>query len=827
MPLPTLLREGFIVPNSKFSKREKTRIKDMKSIDYIMEFIGDRTPRVGGLAPKIQPKTAGDKVIVLKSDTGSGKSTVLAPYLYETFQSRTRKSMAITQPRVLTAVDIATGLPEFYPFLELDKNLGYSTGAYKRLPTDAGLIFMTIGTLLQHIQSYEPDKFMRKYSYILIDEVHERDMNVDMTLFLLKKFLSEYYDDINCPMIILMSATFDPNTFMDFFNCPNENYIQVVGSTFPIEANFLKYESHDYIQTAVDRAEKIHVENITDITNDEQFRDIILFVSGAGPSKKILEKLHVFNSSVLSKSFDDVKQYISDKKVDKHGVHGGSEQFYIAPIDLSRSSYNASGDEYQNLFSDIKDISIPIYKTNGDKLDKKTIIKWVNPTRRVIVATPIAETGVTIDTLKYCIDTGFATDVSFNPDYGVKTLTVSPITRGMATQRRGRVGRKAPGIWYPCYTEKTFKKLQEDQFAKMLTSDVTEELMNIIITETDSQIMESHKREGFITHKLSDNSFYTLMKNNSLNMSKVDFLESPSSSSLVYSTEKLRILGFIDNEYNPTVLGLYSQKIGKISMENKRLLFASFSHGANTLDIITAIAFIQVGKRYVFHRKYKPINMTTMTDKEWEFYYKIVICDEIVEFILVWELYSEMLDKYITSIKKKVDKGSEYVFDVSRIKKWCDDNKILYDGLLWVSSVRDEIIENVISAGINPYYNGMGLEKGSYNLLTMLRKNLDDFVDEVKKIKKCVLDGYRCNLIVWDDIRKKHILKHRNIPVFIRSNVMTRMGDDAAQRNANFMISTDFLFMKSFMGKGFGVESTGALSVLDPYLNIDLNFMDG
>lgn len=826
MQLPTLLRDGFIVPNSKFSKREKSRIKDMKSIDYIMEFIGDRTPRVGGSAPKIVPKTPGDKVIVLKSDTGSGKSTVLAPFLYETFQERTRRSMAITQPRVLTAVDIATGLPEFYPFLELDKNLGYSTGAYKRLPVDAGLIFMTIGTLLQHIQSYEPEQFMRKYSYILIDEVHERDMNVDMVLFLLKKFLSEHYDNVDCPMVILMSATFDPTTFMDFFDCPYENYIQVVGSTFPIEANFLKYDSHDFIQTATDRAEKIHVENISDVTNDEQFRDIILFVSGSSPSKKILEKLHIFNSNILSKPFDDVKKYISSKKPDKHGVYGGSENYYIAPIDLSRTSYTASGDDYQNLFSNIKDISIPIYKTDGNKLDKSSIIKWVNPSRRIIIATPIAETGVTIDTLKYCIDTGFATDVAFNPDYGVKTMTISPITQGMATQRRGRVGRKAPGVWYPCYTEKTFKNLQVDQFAKMLTSDVTEELLNISIKETDSQIIESHNKNGFVTHKLSDNSLYMLTQNDKMDISKVDFLESPSSSSLVYSTEKLRILGFIDNEYNPTLLGLYSKKIGKISIENKRVLLASFAHGANTLDIITAIAFIHVGKRYIFHRKYKPINMTSMTQKEWEFYYKVVICDEIVEFILVWDLYSEFLDKYIKSIKKKVDKGGEYVFDVSHVRKWCDENKILYDGLLWVSGVRDELIESTISAGINPYYNGMGLDKGSYSLLTMLRKNLDDFVDEVKKIKKCILDGYRCNLMVWNNVRKKYILKHRNIPVSIRSNAMSRMGDDAVQRNANFIIGTDFLFMKSFMGKGFGVESTGAISILDPYLNIDLNFMD-
>ena len=827
MPLPTLLREGFIVPNTKFSKREKSRIKSMKSIDYIIEFIGDRTPRFGGMAPKIPAKSLGDRVIVLKSDTGSGKSTVLAPYLYETFQQRTRKSMAITQPRVLTAVDIATGLPEFYPFLKMDTNLGYSTGAYKRLPVDPGLIFMTIGTLLQQIQSFEPEQFMRKYSYILVDEVHDRDLNIDMTLYLIKKFLAKYYDDVNCPMVILMSATFKPSTFMEYFECPYENYIQVVGSTFPIENNFLKYDSHDFIQTAIDISEKIHVENISDVTNDEIFRDIIIFVSGGGPLKKILDSLHIFNGNILSKSFDEVKSYITNKKIDKHGVRGGdTKNYYIAPIDLSGKSYHASGVEYQNLFSDIKDITIPIYKTDGNKLDKNTIVKWVNPSRRIIIATPIAETGVTIDTLKYCIDTGFVTDVSFNPDYGITTLLIKNVTRGMATQRKGRVGRKSPGYWYPCYTEKTFKNLQEDQFAEILTDDITEEMNNIIVNETDSQIIESPNNDGFLTHKLSDNSRYVLMQNNDMFMSKVDFLESPSASSLTYSVEKLRILGFIDNLYNPTEIGLYSKNIGKITMENKRMILASFAHGANTLDIITAVVFIQIQKRFIFHRKYKPINMTNLSEKEWEFYYKIVIGDEIVEFILVWELYSEFLNKYITSIKKKASNGADYTFDVSEVKKWCEDNKLIYSGLLMVSKMRDEIIESLISIGINPYYNGMGIEKGEYNLLNMLRDDVEDFVDEIKKIKHCILDGYRCNLIIWDAIRKKHIIKHRNIPIFVKSNVMSRMGDDAIQKNANFLISTDFMFVKSFMGKGFGVESTGAVSIMDSYLNIDLNFTD-
>ena len=146
--LPTLLRKGFIIPPAKASKAEKDRIKNIISIDYITNYISDRIPLIPGASAKKPAKSAGDKVIILKSDTGSGKSTVLPPTLYKLFQERTRKSIAVTQPRVLTAVDIPTGLPDFYPELKMDINLGYITGPMRRAPKEKGVIFMTTGILL-------------------------------------------------------------------------------------------------------------------------------------------------------------------------------------------------------------------------------------------------------------------------------------------------------------------------------------------------------------------------------------------------------------------------------------------------------------------------------------------------------------------------------------------------------------------------------------------------------------------------------------------------------------------------------------------------------
>ena len=164
--LPTLLRKGYIKPNDKLklSKSTINTISNTRGIDYIINFISDRTPSVAGSNPKIPAKSLGGRVIVLKSDTGSGKSTVLPPFLYEKLQLRTNKNIAVTQPRVLTAIDIAEGLPENYSFLKLDDNLGYTTGDFKRIPLNKGVIFMTVGILLRNLQESTDEDFMKKYS---------------------------------------------------------------------------------------------------------------------------------------------------------------------------------------------------------------------------------------------------------------------------------------------------------------------------------------------------------------------------------------------------------------------------------------------------------------------------------------------------------------------------------------------------------------------------------------------------------------------------------------------------------------------------------------
>ena len=838
MGLPTLLQKGFVVPPKGASKAEKDRIKNMTGSEYLMNFLSDRIPLTPNGQQKIKPKGIGDKVMVLKSGTGSGKSTVIPPVFYEKFQERTRKNIAVTQPRVLTAKEIAEGTPENYPFMKIDVNLGFSTGNIKRMPSDKGVIYMTIGTLLQQLINSTDEEFIRKYSLIVVDEVHDRSVDVDMVLYKLKKILELQYENPACPLIMLMSATFNPKIFLTYFNCPPSNYMEFLGATFPIEANYSKYDIPNYIQYAINKAEELHVKNISDIDENSNFRDILIFVAGAGQVKKILEALHLFNSAILSKPISEVNKYI-DEKIKNEKIGGGDDRHYhIAPIELTSTSFGHAGTEYQNLFSPINDIMVPIYNLDDKgNVNMKSIKKWIKPTRRIIVGTNVAETGVTIETLKYCIDTGFVFSVEFNPDFSSKVMITKNVTQGMALQRKGRVGRKSPGNWYPCYTEKVFKNLDEDQFAEILKTDITPHILNIILTETETQListkevnLDEYKQDKttFMTNYITDQDVYTLRCVKPLNFSAIDLLEIPAADSLIYSFEKLYGLGFIDSQYNPTTLGLYSKGFSKITIENIKMILSGYAYGANILDLITITAFITVSKRFFYAKKYKPINVLKpkVDDKEYEFYYRTIIGDQFIEYVLIWDLYSEFLNDMMEGIRKKAKKNQPYIFSVQKIKDWCDERQLQYEGLIMITTVRNELIASIISMGLNPYYNGMALENGEYNLLKLLKNNLEDGVVEIKKIKKCILDGYKFNMVVWDDTSKKYILHHRNIPVQItRNNVLSRMGEDAVQRNANFIVASEIMLSESQKNPGmYEFQASEPISIMDT-LNIDLKFL--
>jgi HrpA-like RNA helicase len=824
--LPTLLRRGFV----QHDKSNNNKMKNMKSVDYIMEFIADRITLINKKRPKITSQSIGDRVLVIKSETGSGKSTVLPAYIYMNFLKENKvKNVLVTQPRIFTAMDTPRIIASLYPDIHMDKNIGYSTGPFKRSSVENGILFSTIGVLSQQLILEEPESIIKKYKVIIIDEVHERDIDTDMCLFLLKKFLQENYSNPDCPLVILTSATFDEKLFMRYFEVPKLNYIRINGSTFEIKENFPNYSIANCTEYATLKAKKLHLENLEDLEDDVIVRDIVVFVKDAYTAKKIYDSLNAFNSDIMKTDIDKIAKNI-DSNITALEKKGGAEKkdskkYYVLPIMLDKKNLEAGGLEYQNLLTPIENTTVPVWSGKVDY--EKAPTKYAVPTRRIIVATNVAETGVTIPTLKYCIDTGYFLNIEFNPEVGCFLMYNKNITRGMAIQRKGRVGRKAPGEWYPCYTKETFEYLYEDQLSKIILTDTTPNILSMLIKEKGTAL-ERRKTSGpdtFQTFRLTDSELFSISNPLPANLSGLDFIEMPSMQMLSYSVEKLHILGFINDNYDITETGYYANQIRFLSLECRKMVLAGFYYGANILDLITISSFVFITKRNIFEKGFKIPNFIKKSDPSFDVYNRILIADEFINCVFVWNIFQSFLQKSLSCLNSEMlsdPKGKKLLYSET-IKKWCVDNGIKHYGLMSVIAIRDQIIENLITIGINPYKNSLGLNKHEYNLNKIIKMSLEDGAEEIKKIKYSIYEGFKCNILVNKYNSYSNLL--RNVIVKVKTTLVTELNSKVAEQTKPMFLATDSITITTKQNSAqFEFVADGFFSVLDNFVDVDLKF---
>ena len=817
MSVPSLKARGAIKPGKYIDPEDAKDISNMRAIDYIIKFIDRRTTSRGSPI-KIKPTTMGDKIILLRSGTGSGKSTIIAPELYKNFLHKVGRNIIITQPRILTAIDKAQDMSRFYPNLIMGYNIGYQTGGRTYKPREKGITSMTTGILLNILTTMKSINFAKKYSFVIIDEIHEKDINTDTILFLIKKFLKDYWELPDCPIFIFMSATFSPDAYRKYFQIPPANFIEAEGRTFPIIEHFPKYDIRNYITYVINLATQLHVKNISDIQS--RSRDIIIFVKNRGDAVSIVDALHVFNATVLDKGMEYARGYVSDKS-----KKGGAAAHYVIPIMLNKHSFTEGGVDYRNLFSDIQYLQVPIYGMNdlgSARTDKVT--KWVSPSRKIIVTTPIAETGITIESLKYCIDTGWVLSPEFNPDFGVTILLNKNISKAMVHQRKGRVGRTAVGEWYPCYTKETFSLLPEDFETKYITENISEVLLNIIVNETQAYCEEvkiedypdADREDMFRKHEMRP-VWNKMTYGKELDVSSLDFFTPPSASGICYSLEKLHVLGLIDFNYHPTILGYLINQMRKLELEPVRMIFAGYSHGANILDLITIAAFLQVERRNICGRRYTLRNPADLEGDSARFYNRVFIADEFIDSVFLWNEFM----REVSQIEAMINEKNQV--SISHIKKWCHKTDVDYDNMLRVVSVRDEIIESLIVLGIDPYYNGLNLDHGTYNLAEIFKQNLDDGVAEIKKIKRCIVDGYRCNVARWNPAANSYEMDHRHAKIKVRSSLVSEIATE--QQRPQVIVLSGTVLQADFGTVNYSFNSSGSVCVLDGFVDLDMQFL--
>lgn len=677
--LPTLKMKNTLVPVGAATDAD---VENIVAVEFVMQWFNDRRFKTG-----IQ-----NRFLVLKAETASGKSTAFPTELFATFVKGHPNDPGIicTQPRTITAIRNVLEILPYAPFFELSENIGWSTKDKKNKPRARGsLLSATVGTLAQQFKMYTAKEIMAKYRFILIDEVHERDLAIDSTLYFLKEFLVANADNQACPFVVFMSATFSPERYLEWMGGTQENYIYVRGKSAAHTEMWDWIESKgrvvDYTVTAAECVEHILAEELTprNPRADKEPGDILIFLPGSQEITAVSERLEELNRKLVT---------------DERGV--------LSIIEVMSETQKAETERFLNL-------DVPI-------ADQKVSIEGVKykVQRRVVLSSNVAETGLTLSEVKYVIDAGYNREVEYNPIYRTNSLLTRPCPQSRITQRRGRAGRKFPGVFYPLYTRDTFDSLQKIQYPSIVTSDISIMILDLLDGKDD------------------------------FDLSKIDLLDLPPIDSLLDAYEKAYALGFIDTDgtkFCLSELGRVAAKVNTQKIELVRMILASWSWNISTIDCITIAAYlskISDGAKmaankgtsidwYNIYRDAIPTFLRINDQNGDKFYYRsqLLIADDFINGIILLAaiksrlaIYDETSVKSIYEWCEKVNLSAEFVFDFIRR--------------------RDELIEEWLTAGFNIFDN----EAGSFKQIHEL-----DFMSWITKVKHCIYEGFRLNLLVYKD----------------------------------------------------------------------------
>ncbi|KAI3965131.1 hypothetical protein MKW92_039518 [Papaver armeniacum] len=353
---------------------------------------------------------------------------------------------------------------------------------------------------------------LASYSVVMVDEAHERTLSTDI-LFGLVKDISRFRSDLK---LLISSATLDAEKFSDYFD--SAPIFKIPGRRFPVDIHYTKAPEPDYLDAAVVTVLQIHV--------TQPPGDILVFLTGQ-------------------------EEIETAEEVLKHRTRGlGSK---IAEL-----------------------IICPIYANLPTELQSKIFEPTPEGARKVVLATNIAETSLTIDGIKYVIDPGFVKMKSYNPRTGMESLLINPISKASANQRAGRSGRTGPGKCYRLYTAYNYLNDLEDNTVPEIQRT---NLSNVVLT-------------------LKSLGIHDLLN--------FDFMDPPPTEALLKALESLFALNALNSVGELTKVGRRMAEFPLDPMLSK-MIVASEKYKCSE-EVISIAAMLSIGNSIFYRPKDKQVH---------------------------------------------------------------------------------------------------------------------------------------------------------------------------------------------------------------------------
>ncbi len=358
------------------------------------------TNNVNNEIDKIKEVIKNNRVVILRGNTGCGKTTNIPLALLKDY-----KNIVCTQPRQLAAISVAKRVA-FLDKSKLGNKIGFAVRFYQKISNRTKLRYVTDGILLKELiplSSKGEDKL--RYDLIIIDEAHERSLNIDILLGFLK-------NNFKKTKLLIMSATLDSKKLCDFFSCP---FITLKHEKFFIKENYLQQPCQDYHKEAI--------ETVVKILGKYNSGNILVFMPGTQEIKKA--------------------------------------------VTLAQGFLEGTGVSVFPLYSKMD------YFQQQKVLDEKK--------RKVIFSTNVAETSITINDIKFVVDSGYVNAIRFqSEDNSVTGLEKINISRSQAKQRAGRAGRTASGHVFRLYTKNEFENWDENTTPQIMHTSVIDIVLSLL-----------------------------------------------------------------------------------------------------------------------------------------------------------------------------------------------------------------------------------------------------------------------------------------------------------------------------------------------------------